>query len=141
MLANGWMTRFITYDFDDGVDYYGWIYLVVFIVHMMMGGYSVIENDQYHKYHNYSGILGLLMILVKLILMGVFVWFYEKTRQILQKAQKPFFRQIFYIGTIYLLCGPFVIITSFLLDEMNRESYFRFIDQSVHICIQVYLLY
>ena len=81
MLANGWMTRFIKYDFDDGVDTYGWFYLVITIIHMIMGGYSVIDNDESHKFHNYSGILGVFLIIVNLGELGLFIWFYNKTKE------------------------------------------------------------
>ena len=76
MLGNGWLTRFMQYDFDDGVDIYAPLFMVIIIVHIIMAALTVIDQDAYHKFHDFSGLLGLGLIVVKLIMAGVFYWFY-----------------------------------------------------------------
>jgi len=44
------------------------------------------------------------------------------------------------IGLTYLLSDPFVIISSYLLPEWNRQWYYRVVDQTVHVLTQGYLV-
>ena len=45
------------------------------------------------------------------------------------------------LGMIYLLSDPFTIISSYLLDEWNRQYYYRVVDQTVHAVTQGYILW
>ena len=43
MLANGWMTNFVRFDFDDGLEVYAPLYMVVIMVHVMLGALTYID--------------------------------------------------------------------------------------------------
>jgi len=43
MLANGWYTRFKTYDIDDGLEVYAPLFLLVIMVHILFGALSYID--------------------------------------------------------------------------------------------------
>jgi len=120
MLANGWMTRFIKYDLEEGFDIYAPLMLLVIMVHLIMGALTVVDKDAHHKYHDYHGLLGYVIILAKFILVGIFFWFYLSTKKVIDSHAKPFFSQVLVIGLIYLLSDPLVILSAFLLDEVNR---------------------
>ena len=77
MLANGWYTRFKSYDLDDGFETYAPLFLLVVMVHIIFGALSYIDQDAHHKYHDYSGWVGYCVVAVKLALVGVFYYFYQ----------------------------------------------------------------
>jgi len=76
MLANGWLTKFKKFDFDDGLEIYGPLWILVLVVHIMFAAFSFIDQDAYHKYHDFHGWPGYLLICAKLILVLVFFYFY-----------------------------------------------------------------
>jgi hypothetical protein len=43
MLANGWYTRFKTYDLDDGMETYAPLFLLVVMLHVVFGALSFID--------------------------------------------------------------------------------------------------
>lgn len=141
MLANGWMTNYQNYDFDASLDCYGPLSAVVFMIHLIFGSLSYIDRDAHHKYHDFHGILGYCVIVMKLILVGAFYYFYSYAKKDVKKPSMDFYNKICKVGLIYLLSDPFVILSSFFLDEYNRPYYFRLVDQSIHIFTQSFILY
>lgn len=77
MLANGWYTRFKSYDFDDGLEIYAPLFLLVIMVHILFGALSYVDQDAYHKYHDYSGWVGYCIVTAKFALIAVFFYFYS----------------------------------------------------------------
>ena len=73
--------------------------------------------------------------------MGVFFYFYAASKPLIPRNNMVFFHQIMVVGMIYLLSDPFTIVSSFLLDEWNRQYYYRVIDQTVHAVTQGYILW
>ena len=120
MLANGWMTYFMDYDVDAGIDQYGPLFLLIVATHIVMGGYALSENDAHHRFHDFTGLLGYILIAIKLILVFIFFWFHINTQFKLKQKHNEFMSQLLYIGMGYLLSDPFVIVSSFLLAEVNR---------------------
>jgi hypothetical protein len=43
MLANGWMTTYMKYDIDDGLECYAPLFMLVIMVHVMCGAMSFID--------------------------------------------------------------------------------------------------
>jgi hypothetical protein len=80
------------------------------------------------------------LIFIKLIIAGIFAYFAAETNAKIKKASRPFFNQILALGALYLLSDPLVILTSFFLDEWNRQWYYRVMDQGIHILTQTYIL-
>ena len=141
MLANGWYTRFKNYDFEDGLETYAPLFLLVIMVHILFGALTYIDQDAYHKYHDYSGWVGYCLVGAKLTLVAVFFYFYSHTAPLIKKDSKHFYNQIIKIGLLYLLSDPLILLSSFFLEEYNRQFYFRLMDQSMHIFIQAYLFW
>lgn len=55
MMANGWFTRYKKFDYDDGMDLYAPMFIIVIMVHVMFGAFTYIDRDAYHKYHDFAG--------------------------------------------------------------------------------------
>lgn len=91
MLANGWYTRFKSYDLDDGMETYAPLFLLVVMVHILYGALSYIDQDAHHKYHDYSGWVGYLVVTSKLGLVGVFYYFYQYSAPKIQKDSQQFY--------------------------------------------------
>ena len=53
MLANGWMTRYLKFDFDDSLEVYAPLFMLVVMVHVMFGALTYVDQDAYHKYHDF----------------------------------------------------------------------------------------
>lgn len=51
-----------------------------------------------------------------------------------------FYNQIFYIGLIFMLSDPLIIMSTFVMNEWQRAWYYHFFDQLMHIGLQAYLL-
>jgi len=85
MLANGWMTRFINYDFDNGMESYAPLVLLVIMVHILFGAISFVDRDAYHKFHDFQGFLGFGLIIVKFILVGFYFYFYSCCKSLVKK--------------------------------------------------------
>lgn len=141
MLANGWLTRYNKFDFDDGIEIYGPMFVFVIMIHIMFGAFTYIDQDAYHKYHDFHGWVGYCMIGAKLALLAAFFYFYDYTISRLSKETKVFYLQFVPIGIMYLLSDPVLIMTSYSLAEYNRQFYYRFCDQLIHVLLSTYLLY
>ena len=141
MLANGWYTRFKSFDFDDGLEVYAPLWMLVLIIHIIFGALTFIDNDAYHKYHDFHGWPGYCIILSKFILVGVFWYFHTSAREQIQKDSMVFYKQFVPVGIGYLLSDPLIILSSFFLAEYNRQMYYRIVDQSIHLALQAYILY
>lgn len=141
MLVNGWYTRFKKFDYDDGMEIYGPLFIMVLMIHVIMGAFSYIDQDAYHKYHDFSGWVGWVLIGAKLVLFAVYFWFYDYTRDKLNKDAMVFYKQFVPIGALYLLSDPVLIVSGFLLQEYNRQYYYRVADQLAHIGLQAYILW
>ena len=120
MLANGWYTRFKTYDFEDGMFTYAPLFLGVVFMHVIFGALIYIDQDAHHKYHDFHGWVGIIMICTKLTLVSAFFYFYSYSVDKIQKDSKHFYNQIIILGLIYLLSDPFAFLTSLFLAEYNR---------------------
>jgi len=92
MLANGWYTRFKTFDYDEGLEIYGPLWILVLMVHMIFGAFSYIDRDAYHKYHDFHGWVGHCLIVSKLILFAVYFYFYDFTNSKLTRDAKVFYK-------------------------------------------------
>jgi uncharacterized membrane protein len=79
MLANGWYTRFKTYDFVDGMDTYFPLFLIVIMLHVIYGALTYVDMDLQHKYHDFHGWVGVVLVCTKLILVAAFYYFYSHT--------------------------------------------------------------
>jgi hypothetical protein len=79
MLANGWFTRFKNFEFDDGIEIYGPMFVFVVMIHVVFGGFTYIDNDAYHKYHDFHGWVGYCIVAAKLMLLAAFFYFYGYT--------------------------------------------------------------
>ena len=106
MLANGWMTRYMKYDIDDGLEIYAPLFMLVIMVHVMCGALSFIENDAHHKYHDFHGWVGYALIFIKLIIAGIFAYFAAYTNERIKKASRPFFNQILALGALTCFQTP-----------------------------------
>ena len=42
---------------------------------------------------------------------------------------------------LYIMSDPILILTSYMLEEWNRQFYYRCFDQLIHILLQAFLLY
>jgi hypothetical protein len=91
MLANGWLTRFQKFDWDDGMDIYGPLWLFMVIVHIIFGALSFIDRDAYHKYHDFDNWVGLCLIGCKLVFIAVFFYFYQFTVSKIPSEAKAFY--------------------------------------------------
>ena len=91
MLANGWYTRFKTYDFDDGMETYAPLFLLTIMMHVLFGALSYIDQDAQHKYHDFQGWVGYILICTKLTLIAVFFYFYSYSVDRIQKDSKQFY--------------------------------------------------
>ena len=80
MLANGWYSRYFDFDYDEGIEVYGPLFLLIIVVHIMFGCFTLIDKDAYHKFHDFSGWPGALLIVTKLILVCVFIYFHSYTK-------------------------------------------------------------
>ena len=128
MMANGWYTRFQKFDWDDALETYGPLWVLVIMIHICFGAFSYIDNDAYHKYHDYHGWVGYCLIVAKLVLVLVFLYYYSYTKEVLRNEALKFYKQFVPIGVLYLLSDPLIILTSFLWEEYNRQFFYRLID-------------
>jgi len=80
MIANGWMTKWTKYEFDDGIEVYAPLFLLVLMVHICFAALSFIDRDAYHKYHDFQGWAGFGLLLAKFILVGIYFYFYSNTK-------------------------------------------------------------
>ena len=53
MIANGWMTKWTKYDFDDSIEVWAPLFLLVLMIHICFAALSFIDRDAYHKYHDF----------------------------------------------------------------------------------------
>lgn len=120
MLANGWFTRFKNFDFDDGIEIYGPMFVFVIMIHIVFGAFTFIDQDAYHKYHDFHGWVGYCIVAAKLMLLSCFFYFYNYTVSKISKEAKVFYNQFVPIGIMYLLSDPFLIMSSYILAEYNR---------------------
>ena len=141
MLANGWYTRFKTYDIDDGMETYAPLFLLVIMMHVLFGALGYVDQDAQHKYHDFQGWVGAVLICTKLTLVAAFFYFYSYSVDKIQKESKQFYQQVTMLGLFYLLSDPLAILSSYFLAEYNREFYFRISDQGMHIFLQAYILF
>mmetsp|Transcript_17692 Transcript_17692/g.29915 ORF Transcript_17692/g.29915 Transcript_17692/m.29915 type:complete len:113 (+) Transcript_17692:823-1161(+) len=88
MLANGWMTQYIKFDFDDSLEVYAPLFMLVLMVHVMFGALTFLDQDAYHKYHDFHGWVGICYIVIKLILVGIFGYFYTNAMEKMGKDEK-----------------------------------------------------
>jgi len=91
MLANGWMTRFGTYDIEDGMETYAPLMAFVVLVHVMFGALAFIDKDKDHKYHDFQGWVGFGLIAVKFIITGIYLYFYSYCKPLIKKNSKEFY--------------------------------------------------
>ena len=98
------------------------------------------DRDAYHKFHDFSGWLGWSLVVFKLLLFGVYWYFYSFTRKEVKKNQAFFYDTIVGIGAIFLLSDPLLIIAMHLLPEWQRSFYFYILDNLLHTLLQAYLL-
>ena len=68
-------------------------------------------------------------------MLGLFFYFYADASPQVKKENKLFYQQITMVGILYLLSDPFIILSSYLLKECDRQYYYRFVDQSVHVVL------
>jgi len=142
MMANGWYTRYMKFDYDDGMEVYGPLWILVLMIHIVFGAFTYVDNDAYHKYHDYHGWIGHGIICAKLLLVVVFIYFYSYCHsEIKNKQSLSFYRQFVPVGVMYLLSDPVIILSCYCLQEYNRQSYYRMVDQFVHIGLQAYIFY
>ena len=120
MLANGWFTRFKKVDYDDHIEFYGPMMVIVGMIHIMMAALIYVDQDAYHKYHDFHGWPGYIVITIKMVLVAVYMYFYSWTKDKISKEAKVFYNKIVPLGLMYLLSDPFTILTSFFLEEYNR---------------------
>lgn len=92
MLANGWYTRFKTYDVDDGMETYAPLFLLVIMMHVLFGALGYIDQDVQHKYHDFQGWVGAILICTKLILVAAFFYFYSYSVDKIQRESKQFYQ-------------------------------------------------
>lgn len=141
MLANGWFTRYQKFDYDEGLEIYGPLFVLILMVHIVIGAFTFIDQDAYHKYHDFHGWVGTLIISAKIILVFCFLYFYQYSKDKISKAAKPFYQQFVMVGLMFLLSDPMIILSCFFLKEYNRQFYYRFADQSIHIFLQTYIFF
>lgn len=126
MLVNGWYTRYKNYNIDEGLENYAPFFILCVFVHILFATLSYVDQDAYHKYHDFHGWVGYLVICGKLSLIAAFFYFYSYANDKINKESRPFYDQIVIIGLIFLLSDPFAIMSSFFLEEYNRQFYNRF---------------
>ena len=80
MIANGWMTKWTKYDFDDGIEIWAPLFLLVLMIHICFAALSYIDKDAYHKYHDFQGWAGFGLLISKFFLVGIFFYFYSYTK-------------------------------------------------------------
>lgn len=68
-------------------------------------------------------------------------YFYSYSHDKIRKEASKFYQNVVALGMVYLLSDPFVILSCFFLQEYNRQYYYRFIDQLIHIAVQAFLFY
>jgi hypothetical protein len=91
MLANGWFTRFQKFNYDDSLELYGPLMVLVIMVHICFGAFSFIDQDAYHKFHDFHGWVGICLIIAKIILVTVFLYFWHYTHENISKDAKIFY--------------------------------------------------
>lgn len=140
MLANGWMTVWTKYEWEDGLETCLPTFAIIILVNIIFVGLSMIERDAYHKFHDFSGWVGLAMIFFKMVLVGLYFYLRIQNEHKVKKKQKMFYDTIFYIGLIFILSDPMLILSMFILPDWNRYFYYYFFDQLIHIGLQMYML-
>ena len=55
-LASGWKLRYQDIDFDDGLEIYLPMTILVLMVHIILVALTFVDVDASHKYHDYAGI-------------------------------------------------------------------------------------
>ena len=80
MMANGWMTKWTKYEFDDGIEIWAPLFLLVVMVHICFGALSFIDGDAYHKYHDFQGWAGFGLLISKFVLVGIYFYFYSNIK-------------------------------------------------------------
>ena len=76
MIANGWMTSWVKYDFDGGFETYAPLMIIIVAVHMVFAALGIVDRDAHHKFHDFSGWLGYSFVIFKFLLIGVYYYFY-----------------------------------------------------------------
>ena len=135
MIANGWMTSWVKYDFDGGFETYAPLMIFIVAVHMVFAALGIVDRDAHHKFHDFSGWLGYSLVIFKFLLIGVYYYFYSFTKREVKKEQVAFFEQIVVIGLLYQLSDPVLILSIYLLPEWKRSFYFYVLDHLAHMVL------
>jgi len=136
LLANGWYTRFKEINPINAVEHvftYFPIFFMVIVIEVLIVALSEMDKNAQHKYHDFHGWMGFAIIATKLSLIALFYYFYSNCVDKIRQDSKQFYRQITILGLCYLLSDPFAILSSYLLEEYNREFYFNISDHVMHI--------
>lgn len=91
MLANGWMTVWTAYDFDEGMEFHIPIFMLVFMAHLMLVFLALVDRNAHHKFHDFAGWTGLALALIKMMLVAVFFYLRHYCLPTVKKAQRPFY--------------------------------------------------
>jgi hypothetical protein len=85
MLASGWMTTYVKFNLDDGMEVYAPLFMVVIMVHIMFGALTFIDQDSHLKHHDFEGWVGYCLMALKMVILGVFFYFYSDTKSKVKK--------------------------------------------------------
>ena len=61
------------------------------MIHIVFAAFSYIDNDAYHKYHDFHGWVGYCLIAAKLVLVLVFLYYHNYTKQELRNEALRFY--------------------------------------------------
>ena len=72
MLASGWKLRYQELDFDEGLEVWVPMAILVLVVHIILIALLFVDVDASHKYHDFAGIQGWCLFVLKAILYAYF---------------------------------------------------------------------
>ena len=128
MLANGWTLTYSNIDWDENIDCYIPIGVIVGAIHVIIGGLDFIDIDGSHKYHDYAGYTGYVMLFTKISLLIGYIYQMMVTRKEMDKKLQKYFDFLFYIGSTYFISVPLAIFAAFMYEPYQRQYVFLFIS-------------
>mmetsp|Transcript_19299 Transcript_19299/g.18445 ORF Transcript_19299/g.18445 Transcript_19299/m.18445 type:complete len:290 (+) Transcript_19299:304-1173(+) len=124
LLASGWTLSYADLDWDSSIDIYLPIGAIVLAVHLVLAAMTYVDLDDYHKYHDYAGAQGFVLIGFKLFIFLFYLYFVIGYRDTIPSKSKRFHWFASFLGMIYNLSVPMVIIGLYLFQPYNRQFVF-----------------
>jgi len=102
-------------------------------IHLLLAGLTNPLNDMYNKFHEFEGIQGFLLISLRLGIFAFSLYSLNETKKVCTRRQHSFISWFGYIGSLYQLAFPFMIILGMIFVPYLRYRIVKFGNLFVQI--------